>query len=394
MYYRPLLAPCAAVLALVSVVSIHAADPLAAITSRAELDQLIETSTDAALKKALSDHAAQIEAALKRKPDRDRVMALLDSAKASHAKGNDTPAALAKALGGPSPLFDFLRGINLAGAALTVKERRQVDPFDAAFYESVATLPGLEELTIVNTTAENAWLAPLAKLKSLKTLRIINQAKLDDTGLALLAPLHQLESFGYIGTRMTGAPLKDFKGWTSLKSLSHRGSKLSDAGLKALVAAFPNLESLSLAHGDYGNDALAEVATLTKLKGLELGSHKSTPEGLAPLTGLKLEYLQLAEGFEGAAALKIVEHMPTIRKLVLTNCVNMTDDDLRTVVGMKNVRDLELSNLAMPAERVAVLKDASHLESLRIRLAAKAPGSEEDRSALKAALPLVTIKIE
>lgn len=193
---------------------------------------------------------------------------------------------------------------------------------------------------------------------------------------------------------MTGAPLKDFKGWTSLKSLSHRGSKLSDAGLKALVAAFPNLESLSLAHGDYGNDALAEVATLTKLKGLELGSHKSTPEGLAPLTGLKLEYLQLAEGFEGAAALKIVEHMPTIRKLVLTTCVNMTDDDLRTVVGMKNVRDLELSNLAMPAERVALLKDASHLESLRIRLAAKAPGSEEDGSALKAALPSVTIKIE
>ena len=79
---------------------------------------------------------------------------------------------------------------------------------------------------------------------------------------------------------------------------------------------------------------------------------------------------------------------------MLTNCVNMTDDDLRTVVGMKNVRDLELSNLGMTAERVAVLKDASHLESLRIRLAAKAPGSEEDRSALKAALPSVTIKIE
>jgi hypothetical protein len=193
---------------------------------------------------------------------------------------------------------------------------------------------------------------------------------------------------------MTGAPLEDFKGWTNLKSLSHRGSKLSDTGLKALVAAFPNLESLVLAHGDYGNDALAEVATLTKLKGLELGSHKSTPEGLAPLTALKLEYLQLGEGFEGTAALTIVKEMPTLTKLVLTNCAKMTDEDLRTVVGMKNVHHLELSNLGMTPARVAVLKDASHLKNLRVTLPAKAPWSEEDKAALKAALPMVALRFE
>lgn len=373
--------------------NLHAEDPLAALAAPEQFDALVSKTTDAALKKALADHKADILAALKLKSDRDRVASLLTSANAAFTTGNSTPEALQKALGGPSALFDSLKTINLADTALTIKEKRKVDPFDAAFYETLGRLQGVEELVIINTTAQNEWLAPLAKLKSLKVLRIINQGKLNDTGLAHLAPLSQLESFGYIGTQMTGAPFKDFKGWTNLKSTSYRGSKLSDEGLIAICAAFPNLQSLVLAHGNYNDDALAHVAKLTKLTGLELGSHRATPQGLKPLTGLKLEYLQLGEGFEGTPSLLIVKEMPTIKKLVLTNCAKATDEDLKLVAGMKNVEALEMNNLELPQERLALLKDLTHLKSLRLPKG-KNPYSDDLKSAIKATLPGVALKFE
>jgi len=369
------------------------ADPLAALTSPEQLEGLLASTKSPVLKKALTDHKAEILAALKLKENRDRIVSLLESAKASYTKVNSTPEALQKAIGGPSVLFDSLKTINLGDSSLTVKEKRKTDPFDAAFYESISKLPGLEELYIIHTTAQNDWLVPVGKMPSLKVLRIINQAKLNDAGLAHLAGLKQLETFSYIGTSMTGAPFTEFKGWTSLKSSSYRGSKMSDAGLIALVAAFPNLQSLVLAHGNYNDEALAHVAKLTKLTGLELGSHRATPAGLKPLTALKLEYLQLGDGLDATDGIAIIKDMKTLKKLVLTNCAKMPDEDLKTVAAMKHVENLELSSLEIPESRLPLLKEFSYLKTLRLPKG-KMPYSDELKAQIKAALPGVMIKFE
>jgi len=369
------------------------ADPLAAVKTQADLDALIKATTDAGQLKALKAHAAEILAAAARRPHVEFVTEVVEKAKGSCEKSNTTPEPLKQALGGPSALFNSLKIVNLGSTELGIKAKRDVDPFDQEFYVRLSQIDNLEELVILHTTSQNAWLAPLAKLKSLKSLRIINQSKLNDEGLAHLASLTQLESLGYIGTAMTGEPFKDFNGWTNLKKCSFRGSRMSDAGLTAICEKFPNLESLILAHGHFSDDAVAGVAKLKKLTGLEIGSPKATPKCLTHIVGLPLEYLQLGDGLDASAGIAIIKDITTLKRLTLTNCLNTKDEDLKLVAGMKNLEHLELSNVLIPEARLPLLKEFAFLKSMRL-LQAKTPFNADAQAMIKAVLPAVAIKFE
>lgn len=368
-------------------------DRLATVKSRADLDALIGATPDAAAKESLQKHAAEILAAAARKPHLDAVVRTLDEARGTYERINLTPEGLQAALGGPSALFDGLKTVSLADAGLGVKAKRETDPFDQAFYEHLPHIAGLEGVVIMHTTCQNAWLAPLATIKTLRQLRIINQAKLNDEGLALLAPLNQLETFSFIGTAMTGAPFKNFGVWPNCKQSSYRGSRMSDEGLIALCAAFPNLESISLAHGHFSDAAVAHAAKLKNLKGLEIGSRLATPECLKSLVGLKLEYLQLGDGLDASAGIAILPQIATLKRLTLTQCQATTDDDLAKVAGMKHLESLELGNLPLPAERVATLKPFAFLKTLRITNP-RNPFDDQTKAAVQAALPGVTIAFQ
>jgi hypothetical protein len=371
----------------------EAADPLTAIKSQADLDGLIGSTQNAALRQALKDRSAEILVAAAAQPAIGRVTAKLDEARGTYEKMNTTPADLQAALGGPSAVFDTLKSVNLAATGLTIKEKRTTDPFDQTFYEDLARVPGLETINIINTTAENAWLAPLAGIPSLKILRITNQSKLDDAGLALLAPLRQLESFGYVGTKMTGAPFRDFKGWTNLKTASFRGSKMSDEGLIALCEAFPNLKSLVLAHGQFSDVAVAHLASLKQLTGLEIGSHHTTPAALKHITALPLEYLQLGDGLDASEGIRIIAGIKTLKRLTLTNSKPTTDDDLRVVAGMKHLDHVELGNLEITEARIPVLAEFAFLKSMRL-VRRPQPYEPELQAKLKAALPNTALAFE
>ena len=369
-----------------------AADPLAGVQNRSHLDKLIAATTDAGKKQALRDHAEAIVVAVARKPHVDAVVATLEKANGTFEKSNTMPEALKTAIGA-STIFDGLRSINLADSKLGIKAKREVDPFDKAFYERVGELAGLEELVVVHTAAENAWLAPLGKLTSLKILRFVNQAKLNDEGLAHLAGLRQIERFGYIGTAMTGEAFENFKGWTNLKSTSHRGSRMSDAGLIALVEAFPNLESLVLAHGQFSDTAVEHLAKLTKLTGLEIGSPKAKPACLKHIAGLPLAYLQLGDGLDASEGIAIIKEIKTLKRLTLTNVKNATDDDLKSVTAMKHLEHVELSNLPMTESQLKLMKEFAFLKSMRV-IKSGEPYPEATRTALKALLPDVALKFE
>jgi hypothetical protein len=365
---------------------------LASIKTKADLDALVARS-EGAQKRALEAHAKEILAAAALKPHVDYVVATLQKAPGRFEKINTTPSALKDALGSDSPLFDSLKLVDLANASLSVKGKLEVDPFDQTFYDHLGEITHLESLSILHTTARNDWLKPLGKLTSLKSLNIINQRELDDEGLAHLAGLKQLERFGYIGTRMTGRPFQDFKGWTNLKSCSFRGSSINDAGLQALCEAFPNLENISLAHAHFTDAAAVHLAKLTKLKGLEIASREATPKCLTHVVALPLEYLQTGDGLDTSAGIAIIPQMKTLKKLVLTGAKAITPADLQLVTGMKHLEHVEFGDFEITPERLPLLQEFAFLKSMRI-VRNNPPNSDEMRNKLKEILPGVAIRFE
>ena len=278
--------------------------------------------------------------------------------------------------------------LNVPGAG--PHDHRKDDPYDAAFFEHVGHLSTLESLNIISTKFNDAWMPSLAKLTNLKALRFTNNGKLTDAGMAQLAGLKNLENFSFVGTQMTGKAYARFEGFTKLTRVSHRGSSIDDEGLRQLCDHLPNLESLSLAHAKFTDAGAPHLAKLTKLKGLELGTSKATPQALKAIAKLPLEYLQLGEGFESGACFPLIKDISTLRRLTLTNPQAITDADLLALAGLTQLTHLEIGRMPLPDERLAVLKPFAFLKTMRL-VPAKAPFTPEQQAKIQALLPQTKI---
>jgi Leucine-rich repeat (LRR) protein len=280
--------------------------------------------------------------------------------------------------------------LDLAVPGAGPHDHRKDDPYDAAFFEHVGHLSTLESLNIISTKFNDDWMPPLAKLTNLKVLRFTNNGKLTDAGMAHLAGLTKLENFSFVGTQMTGKSYARFDGFTKLTRVSHRGSLIDDEGLRQLCDHLPNLESLSLAHAKFTDVGAPHLAKLTKLKGLEVGAAKATPQALKHIAKLPLEYLQLGEGFESGAAIAFIKDLSTLRRLTLTNAQAITNADLLVIAGLTQLEHLEIGKMPLPDERIPALKPFAFLKSIRL-VPAKAPFTPEQQAKIQAMLPQTKI---
>ena len=280
--------------------------------------------------------------------------------------------------------------LDLAVPGAGPHDHRKDDPYDAAFFEHVGHLSTLESLNIISTKFNDDWMPPLAKLTNLKVLRFTNNGKLTDAGMAHLAGLTKLENFSFVGTQMTGKSYARFDGFMKLTRVSHRGSLIDDEGLRQLCDHLPNLESLSLAHAKFTDVGAPHLAKLTKLKGLEVGASKATPQALKHIAKLPLEYLQLGEGFESGAAIAFIKDIATLRRLTLTNAQGITDTDLQGLAGLTQLTHLEIGKMPLPDERIPALKPFAFLKSMRL-VPAKAPFTPEQQAKIQAMLPQTKI---
>lgn len=244
-------------------------------------------------------------------------------------------------------VFDTLKLVDLAVPNAGPHDARTSDPYDAVFFAHVDHIPTVEFLNIIATKFSEDWVASIAGLTNLKTLRFTNNGKLSDLGLEQLAGLKNVETFSFVGTGMKGHAFAKFEGWTHLTKCSFRGSSIDDEGLEQLCAHFPNLESLSLAHAKFTDAGAPHLAKLTKLKGLEIGTSNATPACLENLAALPLEYLQLGEGFDSSESLTKIRHFKALKRLTVADCAKTTDDDLNVLATMKSLEPLELGNLPM-----------------------------------------------
>jgi len=208
--------------------------------------------------------------------------------------------------------------------------------------------------------------------------------------MAQLAGLTKLENFSFVGTQMTGKAYARFEGFTKLTRVSHRGSLIGDEGLRQLCDHLPNLESLSLAHAKFTDASAPHLAKLTKLKGLEVGAAKATPQALKHIAKLPLEYLQLGEGFESGAAIAFIKDLATLRRLTLTNAQGITDTDLQGLAGLTQLDHLEIGKMPLSDERIPALKPFAFLKTMRL-VPVKTPFTAEQQAKIQSVLPKTTL---
>lgn len=283
-----------------------------------------------------------------------------------------------------------LKLVDLAVPGAGPHDHRKDDPYDAAFFEHLGHLVSLESLNVISTKASDEWIKPLGGLVNLKTLRFTNNGKLTDAGMETFAGLTNLETFSFVGTGITGRAYAKCNGWSKVTKVSHRGSKIDDEGLKELCEHLPNLESISLAHAHFTDAGAPHLAKLTKLKGLEIGTAEATPASLKHIQALPLEYLQLGEGFDKSQSLPMIAGITTLKRLTLTNCKEISDDDLKTLAAMKQLEALELGSPLLPDERLPLIQAFAHLKELKI-IDRKSGYPAETQAKIKDMLPKVAV---
>ncbi len=413
----------ALLLAPLAVLHAAAAD-LSKITSRADLDALIAGTTDGALKKALTDNAADILVAAEQHPHVEAVIRTIESAPGTFTKINTTPEALKKAAGGDIALFDTLTLVStgiLSGHAHASRDKK-TDPYNAAFIEHLGQIPSLENLSVVVTTLEESSLDPILKLKRLKSLRIEKRydngpgdtalaklsqlatfpdlkslslhyfSKATDAGLEQLAGLKNLESFSFRGN-VPGHAFGKFEGWTNLKSIAFHGNGIDDDGLGFICERFPNLESLNLIHARVLTDASAvHLLKLKKLKSIILNGPKMTASWHGDLRTLPLESLSVSQGnaLPATQAIAGARSIPTLRRFAIDG-KTLTDVDLTALASMTQLESLSLGDIGLPDTRLPQLQVFAHLKTLTlIRYGNGYP--DETQTMVKELLPKVDVK--
>ena len=257
-----------------------------------------------------------------------------------------------------------LKLVDLAVPQTGPHDQRKDDPYDAAFFEHLGHITTLESLNVISTKANDEWIAPLGRLTNLKSLRF---------------------------TAMTGRAYAQFAVLTKLVRVTHRGSSIDDEGLKELCEHLPNLEYISLAHSKFTDSGAPNLAKLTKLKGLDIGSSKATPEALVHITKLPLEFLELGDNFATAASIPVVKAIATLRRVTITHLVKVTDPELKTIATLSQLESLELDDVPFPVERLPVLKDFAFLKVLKL-VDRKTGYPAETQAKIKALLPEVEVK--
>jgi Leucine-rich repeat (LRR) protein len=123
----------------------------------------------------------------------------------------------------------------------------------------------------------------------------LSHTRISDEGLLHLRPARQIRELNLLYTeQITDLGLNAIKGWTSLKRLNVRGTRISDPTL-AIIGKLPQLEYLDIANTNVTEAGLDSLVPLTKLRHLAMGRSRFRDDALAVLRLLTtLESLDLS----------------------------------------------------------------------------------------------------
>ena len=250
----------------------------------------------------------------------------------------------------------------------------------------VGTARGLEQLLLQGTDVTDKGLAHLTGLKSLRNFSFYGSGReatgVTDAGLKTLTALSGLTALHLNTTRITDDGLKHLARFPDLTALDLFFSSVTDAGL-AEVGKSKGLTELWLGSLALTDKGLAALAELTRLRVLDLpGNEALTGDGLRSLSKLtelrtldlfgstfrdadvehlaafpKLETLELSGKGVTDVGLKALAKRTTLAKLTLVGVHGVTDNGLRELQPLTELRDLYVDGEQVtPAGRAALRK--------------------------------------
>ena len=225
---------------------------------------------------------------------------------------------------------------------------------------------------------EDANLAKLQQLPSLRELNLWECDSITDEGIAHIAALTQLTTLelGYV--QITDAGLAKLAALENLRQLDIRETETSVAAALKLVAELPKLNVLA----DWGKvegatrlvfqpettDAqLADLKHLPALESLTLWRcDQLTDDAMAHVVGCEnLKQLNIGATNIGDAGIAELKGLENLERLVLAN-TSITDASLENIAKLSSLVDLDLSSTAITDEGINALHPRSDIEVLNL----------------------------
>jgi hypothetical protein len=185
-----------------------------------------------------------------------------------------------------------------------------------------------------------------------------------DADLKDLAKLKNLQRVSFTLSSITGVGLRDLADLENLRSLAVIGTPINDAGIKEL-AQLKALRTLYLtANKNITETGLRELARLKRLEVLNVSSANMTDDILRRLTDLQeIRRLDISSNVTGAG-LGELAGLKNLRWLGLAH-TRITDSDLKAIAKLTGLEELEVGGNPVTDAGVAYLQKA--LPSLKIK---------------------------
>lgn len=234
---------------------------------------------------------------------------------------------------------------------------------------NIAQLESLEFLGLTDTQVDVKGLELLRNLKTLTSLRFgsyDHESPISDVGASKIAQIIQLKDLGIEGSGITKDGLAQITQLPNLEKLSLGQTAISPEDFGVLESC-KTLKILSVRWNteDWGNvaPALAKIRSLEKLE-------QSVPvdrDGLRDLLTLpSLRHLSvygMVDGIEFDGVGKQFGACSSLESLEIQQ-IPITDDELKFLVGLENLRTLVLSRTGIRGSGLSVLAHLPMLENL------------------------------
>jgi len=217
----------------------------------------------------------------------------------------------------------------------------------------------LRDLTIVRLDGGKAITdAALAHLANCEQLRVLylEDGNLTDRGIEGIGQHSKLEELWLCNTQITDAALDYLIELPVLRVLDIRGTVISDEGLKR-IAAMPNLRMLYLDSATVTDSGIQSLHASKRLMGLWLGDLSSANLDLVAIAAIpQLEQIYLKGPLITDDRLAVLKNNTKIQRLNVQRCTGLTDESLKTLATMPNLKSLGIISTPFTAQGIGQFK--------------------------------------